>query len=76
MVGDYFLYCMCQSFTTVERQLFNKRFTFHHLNIVSSFLHKEIGERWGGRAGFPWWSSGQESAFQCTGDRFDPWVGN
>lgn len=20
MVGDYFLYCMCQSFTTVERQ--------------------------------------------------------
>ena len=29
MVGDYFLYCMCQSFTTVERQLFNKRFTFY-----------------------------------------------
>lgn len=42
MVGDYFLYCTCQSFTTVERQLFNKRFTFHNLNIMASFLHTEI----------------------------------
>lgn len=37
---------MCQSFTTVERQPFNKRFTFHHLKVMASFLHKEI---WGRR---------------------------
>ena len=53
MVGDYFLYCMCQSFTTVERQPFNKRFTFHNLNIVSSFLHREIGGGWAAGVDFP-----------------------
>ena len=26
--------------------------------------------------GLPWWSSGQESTFQCRGHRFDPWLGN
>ena len=26
--------------------------------------------------GLPWWSSGKESAFQCKGRRFDPWLGN
>ena len=24
---------------------------------------------------FPWWSSGQESACQCRGHRFNPWCG-
>ena len=24
-------------------------------------------------AGIPWWSSGEESAIQCKGHRFDPW---
>ena len=26
--------------------------------------------------GLPWWSSGKESAFQCRGRGFDPWLGN
>ena len=26
-------------------------------------------------SGFPWWSSGWESACQCRGHRFDPWLG-
>ena len=25
--------------------------------------------------GLPWWSSGEESACQCRGHRFDPWSG-
>ena len=25
--------------------------------------------------GLPWWSSGEESTFQCRGRRFDPWLG-
>ena len=25
--------------------------------------------------GFPLWSRGLESAFQCRGHRFDPWLG-
>lgn len=52
MVGNYFLYCMCQSFTTVERQLFNKRFTFHNLNInVFFYTEKLVG--WAAGADFP-----------------------
>ena len=26
--------------------------------------------------GLPWWSSGKESAYQCRGHGFDPWLGN
>ena len=29
-----------------------------------------------GSQGLPWWSSGKESAFQCSGRGFDPWSGN
>ena len=38
-------------------------------------------ERWGkglfkkGSKGLPWWSSGQESACQCRGHKFDLWSG-
>ena len=26
--------------------------------------------------GFPWWSSGKESTFQCRGRGFNPWLEN
>jgi len=25
--------------------------------------------------GLPWWLRGKESAYQCRGHKFDPWVG-
>ena len=38
------------------------------LKLYSTILRK-------GFLGLPWWCSGQESACQCRGHRFEPWSG-